>query len=225
VLWPTALPKFVPHIFTVEELRQTLQGALNLRPRGSNTQRPRTFFTLLLVLYATGLRISEAQALRIGDVNLEDGTLLIRESKFFKARVVPVSDDLRTNLRDYLARLDVPRTNAAATSPLFQKGRGRGYSLAGLQTAGTQILRDAGVKPRSGRVGPRLHDLRHTFAVRCIERWYADGSDVQNLLPRLATYMGHGDISATLHYITITQEILGRAGDRFERACSPGRRQ
>ncbi|MCU0690989.1 MAG: tyrosine-type recombinase/integrase, partial [Polyangiaceae bacterium] len=89
VLWPTALPKFVPHIFTVEEVRQALQGALNLRPRGSNTQRPRTFVTLLLVLYATGLRISEAQALRIGDVNLEDGTLLIRESKFFKARVVP----------------------------------------------------------------------------------------------------------------------------------------
>jgi integrase len=222
-IWPARLPRFTPHIFTVEEMRRLLRAALDLRPYRSNPHRAQTFFNRLLLLYSTGLRISEAHALRFGDIDWTEGTLLIRESKFFKSRIVPVHADTRSSLRDYQALLDLPRRDASRQLPLFQRGQRRAYSLEGLREVGIQILRSSGLKPATGHVGPRLHDLRHTFAVRCIERWYADGRDVQNLLPRLATYMSHGSFAATQYYVTITDTILHRAGERFERACAPGR--
>jgi integrase len=224
MLWPARVPRHRPYIFTAEEVKRLLRAALELRPYLSNPHRPRTFFNLLLLLYTTGLRISEAHALCVGDVDWSAGTLLVRESKFFKTRLVPVARDVLASLRDYHALLDLPRGDAALPLPFFQKGRRRSYSLAGFQEVGLQLLRRAGLKPAVGHVGPRLHDLRHAFAVRCIERWYADGRDVQNLLPRLATYMGHKNIASTQYYITVTVAILHRAGERFERACAPGRR-
>jgi len=224
MLWPARVPRHRPYIFTAEEVKRILRVALDLHPYLSNPHRPQAFFNLLLLLYTTGLRISEAHALCVGDVDWSASTLLIRDSKFFKTRLVPVSRDVLASLRDYHALLDLPSGDAALALPLLQKGRRRRYSLAGLQEVGIQILRCAGLKPESGHVGPRLHDLRHAFAVRCIERWYADGRDVQNLLPRLATYMGHKNIASTQYYLTITVAILDSAGERFERACAPGRR-
>lgn len=218
-IWPRRLP-FKPHIFTTEEIKRLLRAALDLQPYRDNPHRPQTFFNFVLLLYGTGLRISEAHALRAGDVNWSDGTLLIRESKFFKTRLVPVAQDLLESLRGY----QTLRGHPTGDPPFFQRERGRDYGLEGLRKVGISLLRSSGLKPAVGRVGPRIHDLRHTFAVRCIERWYADGRDVQNLLPRLATYMGHSSISSTQYYLTITEAILHRAADRFERACSPGRR-
>jgi integrase len=90
------------------------------------------------------------------------------------------------SLRDYQALLDLPRRQSSLEMPFFQKWRRLGYSLEGLREVGIRLLRAAGLKPATGHAGPRIHDLRHTFAVRCIERWYAEGRDVQNLLPRLA---------------------------------------
>ena len=223
-LWPVRVPRHTPYIFTNGEVKRLLAAALDLQPYLGNPHRPQTFFNLLLLLYATGLRISEAHALRVGDVDWYEGTLLIRESKFFKTRIVPVSSDVLSSLRSYQALLDLPRGVAALALPFFQKGGNHAYTIGGLRGVGIQLLRNAGLKPPFGNVGPRLHDLRFTFAVRCIERWYAKGRDVQNLLPRLATYMGHKDIASTQYYITMTTEILNRAGERFERACAPGRR-
>jgi integrase len=223
-IWPARLPRFRPHIFTTDEVKRLLRAALELRPYRSNPHRPRTFFNFVLLLYATGLRISEAHALRVGDVNWSDGTLLIRESKFFKTRLVPLWPDVLASLREYHSLLDLPRRESTLDLPFFQKRQGRGYSLEGLREVGIQLLRATGLKPAAGHSGPRIHDLRHTFAVRCIERWYTEGRDVQNLLPRLATYMGHGNFNATQYYVTITSSILHSAGERFERACAPGRR-
>jgi integrase/recombinase XerD len=86
---------------------------------------------------------------------------------------------------------------------------------------GRQLLRDCGLKPAHGRAGPCLHSLRHTFAVHRIAAWYAEGADVQNRLPFLATYMGHKNIASTQYYATVTAEILEHAGHRFECACAP----
>lgn len=223
-LWPARLPRYTPYIFTTDEVKRLLRAALDLRPYRSNPHRAQTFFNLLLLLYTTGLRISEAHKLRSGDISWSDGTMTIRESKFFKSRLVPVKPDVLSSLREYQALLDLPKCDASLDLPFFQKGRRRGYCLAALQEVGIQLLRKAGIKPAAGHVGARLHDLRHTFAVRCIERWYADGGDVQNLVPRLATYMGHKNFISTQYYVSISAAILDRAGERFERTCAPGRK-
>lgn len=222
-IWPRRL-HYRPHIFTSDEIKHLLRAALDLPPYRDNPYRAQTFFNLLLLLYGTGLRISEAHALRMGDINWSEGTLLIRESKFFKTRLVPVRSDLLESLRSYRKLRSIMRGPSSLDLPFFQREHGRDYGLEGLRKVGIGLLRSAGLKPATGRVGPRLHDLRHTFAVRCIERWYADGRDVQNLLPRLATYMGHKDIRSTQYYLTITDAILHHAADRFERTCAPGRR-
>lgn len=222
-IWPRRLP-YKPYIFTTDEVKRLLRAALDLQPYRDNSHRPQTFFNLLLLLYATGLRISEAHALRVGDVNWSEGTLLIRESKFFKTRLVPVRQDLLESLRGYLTLRGLPTGPSSLGMPFFQRECGHHYALESLRTVGIRLLRSAGLKPAAGRIGPRLHDLRHTFAVRCIERWYADGRDVQNLLPRLATYMGHANIQSTQYYLTITDAILRHASDRFEQSCAPGRR-
>ena len=85
-------------------------------------------------------------------------------------------------------------------------------------------IRTCGFKPARGHLGPRVHDLRRTFAVHRIARWYAEGAEVQSLLPVLATYMGHKDIVSTQHYATVTAAIRDQAGHRFERACAPSKR-
>lgn len=215
-LWPTHVPRHVPFIFTKEQIRAVLRAALELPAGPRSSDRPRTIFALLLLLYTAGLRLSEAVGLRMGDVDFDAGTLLIRETKFFKTRLVPIACDVVRKLREIIA----PGGPVAPDAPLFHHAA-RPYSVATIGAIGRDLLRTCGLKPACGRGGARLHDLRHAFAVHRIARWYAEGADVQSLLPALATYMGHKDIASTQYYVTITAEILEHAGRRFERACAP----
>lgn len=214
-LWPTHVPRHVPFIFTKEQIRALLREALELPASPRSPDRPRTIFALLLLLYTAGLRLSEAVGLRMGDVDFAAGTLLIRETKFFKTRLVPIARDVAKVLQPLAMR-----GGAGADAPLFQHGNSS-YSVGTVGAIGCQLLRTCGLKPAGGRGGARLHDLRHAFAVHRLTRWYAEGADVQARLPALATYMGHKDIESTQYYLTITAEILGHAGRRFERACAP----
>lgn len=215
-LWPTHVPRHVPVIFTKEQIRALLRAALELPASPRSPDRPRTIFALLLLLYTAGLRLSEVVGLRVKDVDFAAGTLLIRETKFFKTRLVPIARDVTRKLRE-LTTAGGPEVPDA---PLFRHG-GRPYSVGTVGAIGCQLLRACGLKPARGRGGARLHDLRHTFAVHRLARWYAEGADVQARLPALATYMGHKDIASTQYYLTITAEILHHAGRRFERACAP----
>ncbi len=218
-LWPERVPRHVPFIFTKEQVRNLLGAALALPEGPSNSCRPRSFFTLLLLLYAAGLRLCEVVRLRVGDIDFVAGTLLIRETKFFKTRLAPLAADVLHQLRLHVRTLRLPRTGGGA-QPLFQH-EGRAYSIITVGATGRQLLRAIGLKPARGRIGPRLHCLRHTFAVHRIARWYAEGADVQSRLPALATYMGHTSIESTQYYATVTAEILEHAGQRYERACAP----
>jgi integrase len=164
--------------------------------------------------------LSEAVGLRVGDVDFSAGTLLIRETKFFKTRLVPVAADVLRQLRRHVREVDLSLREASLDRPLCQHS-GRAYSVGTIGHLGCDLLRACGLKPARGRGGARLHDLRHAFAVHRIARWYSEGADVQSLLPALATYMGHKDIGSTQYYITVTAEILEHAGRRFERACAP----
>jgi integrase len=168
-----------------------------------------------LLLYGTGLRIGEAVGLNLADVDLDSGILCIRESKFYRTRLISV-----------LAKYAVERNKYPPFDPdaafLLTK-RGQRLSRAGAEYAFKQLRERAQVRRDDGaRYQPRLHDLRHTYTVTRLVSWYREGADVQRLLPQLATYLGHVHIGATQHYLTMTPELLRQASLRFERYARGG---
>jgi integrase len=173
-------------------------------------------YTVLLILYATGMRIGEALRLRLQDVDLESGTLLVRDSKFFKSRVVPISASLAEAIRKYL----LERLKAAASPEafLFLNHRSRPYSPDKFAQIFRGLQVTAGIPRVPGQRGPRVHDIRHTFAVNCLLRWYREGADLEAKLPLLATYMGHVDIFSTQDYLNATPELLEEASKRFQKS-------
>jgi len=210
---------FVPYIYCEDEIKRLLAAAASLEHR--NLSSP-TCRTLLLLLYGTGLRIGEALGLDLADVDLESALLRIRETKFYKTRIVPVGADLTRVLRDYL----LERSKCApipADGPFLLTRQGKRPSRAGAEEAFKQLRRQAKVSRIDGsRYQPRLHDMRHTYAVTRLVRWYREGADVQRLLPQLATYLGHVHISGTQRYLTMTPELLRQASLRFERYALGG---
>jgi site-specific recombinase XerD len=184
--------------------------------------QPLTFRTLLLVLYGAGLRPGEALRLRCCDVDLADRILAIWDTKFFKSRLVPIGTDLCKALETYWTvrrRLPLPDEMRSA---FFCTRTGHKISLAKLESIFVRLREQAGIRrPSSDRWQPRLHDMRHAFAVHRVIAWYREGADVQACLPLLATYLGHVDLSGTQTYLTMTRELLGEASLRFERYAAP----
>jgi integrase/recombinase XerD len=216
-LYPARIPRFRPYVFSTSEMRDLLARAQRL-PLKRWPLGPQTLFALLLVLYATGLRISEALRLAIRDVDLDGCTLFIAETKFFKSRWVPFSDSLAEQLRRYSSL----RMNAVLVThpdaPFFISSSGKRCDYSRIARVFQLLVRQAGIDAsatRRGRV--RLHDLRHTFATHRLLHWYRDGADLQAKLPVLATYLGHGNILATHVYLNVTTELLQEASQRFER--------
>lgn len=215
---PTTCPKcpqsFTPYIYSENEIKRLLDAAAE---RGACNVCASTSRTLILLLYASGLRISEALNLDMADVDLEDGLLKIRETKFYKTRLVPTGKDLTHVLLEY-AVLRSERSPRGPDAPFLLTRQGERPSRAGAEEAFKQIRERAGVRRDDGaRYQPRLHDLRHTFALARLVRWYREGADVHRLLPQLATYLGHVHITGTQRYLTMTPELLQQASLRFER--------
>lgn len=212
-------PSFTPYIYSDDDIRRLLDAAAG-RVRCNicaSTSR-----TLLLLLYATGLRISEALKLDLADVDLQARLLHVRESKFYKTRLVPTGTDLTRVLGEY-AMLRLKRSPVGPDAPFLLTRQGKRLSRAGAEEAFKQIREQAGVRRTdAARYQPRLHDLRHSFAVTRLVRWYRDDADVQRLLPQLATYLGHVHIAGTQRYLTMTPELLRQASLRFERFAFGG---
>jgi integrase/recombinase XerD len=204
-----------PYIFSDEEFLCLLQTALSF-PCPLSPLRPQTLHMMLVLAYCAGLRLGEIVRLNVGDFDVDNGTIEIRLSKFFKSRRLPLADSVAAALRAYLV---ARRQAGAATSPdsaffWHQQAAGR-YSIVRAGSMLTAVLRRAKLKPSPGHVGPRIHDLRHSFVVNRMLVWYKEGINPQPHLPYLATYLGHRDINSTLVYLTITQELLQRASERF----------
>lgn len=217
---PRTVPRpqqaFVPYIYSHAELRRLLEAVVaNDHPRCRID--PDTFQTILLLLYGAGLRISEALALTVADVDLDARILCIRESKFYKTRLVPIGDDLLRILRSYTARRRPQHVQPS--SPFFVSRSGTAVTRQNAEMAfcRLRVRADVVCEAADARHQPRLHDLRHTFAVHRLVSWYRDGADVQRLLPKLATYLGHVHIAGTQRYLTLTPELLRQASLRFER--------
>jgi integrase/recombinase XerD len=213
--FPVGLPRFKPHIYSADELRALLEASLRIPSRTWSLQA-RTIYTMLLVAYATGLRAGEVGRLCIKDVDIEASTLLVRNTKFFKSRLVPVSGSLACSLRTFFGTRASRQPNDRA-APFFLNRQLRAVSGECLRAAFCKLIKAVGVRGNGTR-RPRLHDLRHTFAVHSLLRWYRSGADVQAKLPLLSIYMGHASVISTHVYLTATSELLQHASQKFERA-------
>ncbi|HGX94220.1 MAG TPA: integrase [Candidatus Tenderia sp.] len=217
---PPAIPKpsvpaFIPYIYSHKELKR-LFDAVPAVCAGRVPIEAGVFRSLLLVLYGAGLRIGEALALRLGDVDLREACLRVCETKFFKTRLVPLGTDLTRVLTEYLVKRS-EHHSSAEQAPLFCFRDGSPLSQSAVRSAFRRLRVHAGVLREGGaRRQPRLHDLRHTAAVHRLIAWYRSGADVQALLPKLATYLGHVDLTATQRYLTLTPELLQQVSQRFE---------
>jgi site-specific recombinase XerD len=200
-----------PYIFTHGQIGSLLTAASRLPPPGS--LRPHTVGTLLGLLYTTGIRIGEACALNIEHFLPAERKLYIAEGKFRKSRWIVLSASTTRALRQYQDRRMSKRINAP-DSPLLLNQRGHRLSYSPVHRAFRQLLHECDI-PWTRRDGPRIHHIRHTFAVHRLLAWYQDGEDVNARLPALATYMGHVDISSTQVYLQATAELLGEVDRRF----------
>jgi integrase len=214
-----------PHIFTKEEIgRLMVQAARLSEPRGP---RALTHVTLIGLLCATGLRPAEALALDRADVDLKNGVLSIRQTKFGKSRFVPVSESTRSALAQYAKKRDEIWPQRRTAAAFFISGRGTRLQASTARRTFARISCTIGLRPPSqGRItgrGPRLQDFRHSFATRRLIDWYRTGLDVGQELPKLATYLGHVDVNHTYWYIEAVPELLQLATDRLN-GCQRGHR-
>lgn len=213
---PQRPPPFVPHIYTREELRRLL-GATDSYQRVRSTMEPVTMRTLILLLYGAGLRLREALTLDHADVDLEGLLLTVRQAKFHKSRLVPIGPGLGSALARYSGRQPIP-LDPTGTGPFFTMRTGTRVRKATAEGCFARVRAQAGVRRAVGAsYQPRLHDLRHTFAVHRLTSWYRQGADVQKLLPQLSVYLGHVHLVSTQVYLSMTPELLAEAGARFAR--------
>lgn len=212
-----------PHIYTDQEISNLMAATARLRSRSG--LRRATFKTLLGLLAATGLRPGEALALDIADVNLVDGILIVRESKFGKSRFVPLDESTRVALEAYATFRDStqPQRDTRAFLTTERGTRIPPYLARRTFAALCQVvgLRQRIHPHRIGR-GPRLQDIRHTFATRRLIGWYGAGLDVDRLIPRLSTFLGHARVAHTYWYLQAVPELLRLATERIETAARGG---
>jgi site-specific recombinase XerD len=205
-----------PYIFADQQIEHLMSEAARLpSPTGL---RALTHATLIGLLAATGLRPGEALALDLADVDLVNGVLSIRQTKFGKSRFVPIKDSTCVALAEYAERRNELRPRRPTDRFLVSE---RGTPLQGSTARRTFAkvscaigLRAAARGGRSGR-GPRLQDLRHTFATRKLIEWYRVGLDVERELPKLTTYLGHVDVGHTYWYIEAVPELLELATEHM----------
>ncbi len=173
----------------------------------------RNYYCLFGLLSVSGLRIGEALDLTVDDVDLDDGILTIRSSKFGKSRLVPLHATTVTVLADYRGRRE--QVLAGGLLPhWFINGHGNPLNYDAVNGVFHRLT--AGLSSQPGRSRPRLHDLRHRFALSTLLQWYRDGQDVERRLPVLSAFLGHVEIRDTYWYLSACPELLGAAKKRLE---------
>lgn len=201
-----------PFLYSDADITGLLAAARALPPES----RGLTYYTLLGLLAATGMRIGEAIGLDLSDVDHEQAVLLIRESKFGKSRLVPLQPSTMTALQDYLqARTCIRRSRREPSLFVGRTGKRLIYQVVGATFR--QLLTDTGVGAGAAR-RPRLHDLRHRFAIVTLVGWYRSDEPVQPKLPVLSTYLGHREPSSTYWYLSAAPELLALAAARRDQA-------
>jgi len=203
-----------PYLYSDDEIQKLLEAAKNLSP--VDGLRPWSYHCLFGLLAVTGLRIGEARRLKRKDANLQEGLLLIRQTKFNKTRLVPLHASTQQALAVYAERRDrlVPRATADS---FFLNDHGRCLESSAVRRTFYDLSHQIGLRGPTDRNGPRIHDFRHRFAVHTLTRWYRSGDDIERRLPVLSTYLGHAHVADTYWYLSVHPELMGLATERLER--------
>ncbi len=202
-----------PYLYSDREISDLLRAALQLQHR----LRAWTYYCVLGLLSVSGLRVGEAQNLRLADLDLRTGVLTIRNAKFGKDRLVPLHASTCRVLSRYLARRQRAFVNGTPTDYLFVSERGNRLDGGSLRKTFYRLSRQIGLRAPSQRHGPRLHDLRHRFASQTLLRWYRAGEDPERRLPTLSAYLGHAHWSDTYWYLSALPELMREAMSRLQR--------
>lgn len=215
-LIPSRYRRARPYIYSDEEIRRILETAAQLP--SVNGIRALTYSTLFGLVAVTGLRISEALSLNAADVDLDAGVLALRRGKLGKARLLPISHSTAARLEAYARERD--RLLGMPSEPFFVSDHGKRLTDCSARYNFATVCQMLGLRPaqkfhRHGR-GPRLHDLRHTFAVRTLLNWYRTGKEPAREMIKLTTYLGHTDPAHTYWYIEAVPELLDLASRRAE---------
>jgi integrase len=203
----------VPYLYTEQEIIALMAATARLR----GPLRRATYRTLLGLLAVTGMRVGEAIRLDRPNVDLAAGVVTVRDSKFGKSRELPLHPTAVTALREYL-QIRNAYLHADLSDAVFISPAGTRLIYCNVHATFRQLRADTGLTPRSPACRPRIHDLRHRFAVQTLLDWYRDGLDVQPRLPLLSTYMGHAHPRHTFWYLQAAPELMAIAGQRLEAA-------
>lgn len=212
-LLPGRFHRKSPHIYSDREISRLVEAARHLRsPTGLRAAMYSTLFGLLAV---TGMRLGEAMVLDRDDVNLTQGVLTIRQGKFGKARLLPLHPSTRDALEKYARVRDRVHPHPRSRT-FFVFESGDRLKTCSVRYMFVYLSRRIGLRGPTERRGPRLHDLRHTFASRTLLGWYRAGLDVEKHLPRLSAYLGHAHVTDTYWYLSAVPELLRLATRRLE---------
>ena len=211
--------RLAPHLYTDQEIVDLLVAAGRLSPKG--TMRPATYRTLLGLIAATGLRLSEALRLTCGDVDPDGGMLTVRQTKFTKSRLVPLHPTTVRALKQYLA-LRQRHVLALQNGPFLVSAKGTALHKRTVHGVFGRLRKQLGWTARGGHAAPRIHDLRHTFICRRVRLWHEHGTDIDNAMVALSTYVGHAKVSDTYWYLTAAPDLMSVAGHRFEQFVEVG---
>lgn len=206
---------YTPYIFSEDQIKAIFYVCDHYAISNYSPNRHLIIPLLFRILYCCGLRISEALNLTYEDVDLEQGTLFIRNAKFGKERIVPMSRSLIERCRIYQKELD---SNKAINNFFFPSPYGSHYSESTIYQLFRKILWKVGIS-HTGK-GPRVHDIRHTFSVHCLKKWVLNGEDLTNRLPYLSAYLGHVDLRGTQHYLRLTADLYPDIVDKVEQSFS-----
>src|SRR6202011_3806042 len=206
-----------PRFCSEAQIVRLLELARGVPPSEVHGLRPWTLYTLFGLLSVTGMRISEALHLKSADIDWAAGVLTVRLTKFGKSRLVPLHPSTVEALAAYARRRDrfLKRSGRPCSGNFFVTNRGTAFSDNNARAAFRELLLKAGLYT-SKQGGPRIHDLRHRFAVETLRRWYQAGEQVEHRLPALSTYLGHVNVAATYWYLSCTPELAAAACARVE---------
>jgi len=213
---PKQLEHITPYIYSKAELRKLFDSALTYQKNRSRIP-PECVQMILKVTYFLGLRIHETVSLTVDDIDMREGHAVIRESKFNKTRIVPFNGQVQEMLKSFIDWRASQHPYSRNGTALFLDRAGQPIRLDTVRGCFQRIRAAAGIIRNDGAYyQPRLHDLRHTFAVNRLTAWYREGKDVQKLISSLSTYLGHDKVSNTSVYLTMTDSLLKEACKRFE---------
>lgn len=208
---------YIPYIFSGDEMKTIFDVCDHYPYHGVTPNRHFILPLLLRILYGCGLRISEALHLTLQDVDLDRGTLFIRFTKFNKERILPMSDNLAERCRKYAK---TARTWNKGNPFFFPSPYGGPYAESTVYKLFRDVLRQARVSHLGRGNGPRVHDLRHTFAVNCLKKWVLSGRDLNNALPYLSAYLGHEDMRGSQRYLRLTADLYPDLTSKIENTCA-----